>query len=62
MPELLTTEEAAAVLRLSPHTLKKWRRLRTGPEYRKVGRRVVYRVKDLNSYIDAAFERSSWGG
>ena len=50
-PGLLTTEEAAARLRLEPETLEKWRGEGIGPKFIKMGRargsRVVYRISDL---------------
>lgn len=40
---MLTTEEAAAILGLSPDTLKQWRRLDDGPPYYTFGRAIRYR-------------------
>ncbi|WP_234194294.1 helix-turn-helix domain-containing protein [Pseudacidovorax sp. NFM-22] len=51
-PEFLTTEEAAALLRLSPRTLEKQRVLGGGPRFRKFGARVVYARADLRAYAD----------
>ena len=34
-------------------TLAIWRHKGTGPDYVKVGRRVFYLGKDLNTYLDA---------
>lgn len=53
MTELLTTDEAAALLLVAPKTLKNWRSLGSGPAYIKRGRRVAYRVTDLNDWLDA---------
>ena len=52
-PEFLTTDEAAAFLRLSPRTLEKQRVLGGGPRYRKFGARVVYAVDDLRRWADS---------
>lgn len=52
---LLTTPEAAAVLRLAPETLKKWRHMRKGPPFAVIGRGIVYRRSDLDQYIDQQF-------
>ena len=46
----LTNDEAAAFLKLSPRTLEKQRMKGTGPRFRKFGRRVVYSLKDLESW------------
>lgn len=49
----LTNEEAAAYLKLSPHTLNKKRVIGGGPKFRKLGSRVVYAIDDLESWIEA---------
>jgi len=49
---LLTTTEAAEILRISPRTLERLRQTGTGPLYRKIGRRVVYRESDLAGWLD----------
>jgi hypothetical protein len=36
--------------RLSPRTLERWRFQGTGPQYFKVGGRVVYRLEDVEAY------------
>ncbi len=36
--------------RISPRTLERWRWLRCGPAYLKVGHHVVYRVEDVEAY------------
>ena len=41
-PDLLTPEEVAALLRVTPATLTYWRKRKTGPAYVKVGRKVRY--------------------
>lgn len=52
-PEFLTTDEAAALLRLSPRTLEKHRVLGGGPRFRKFGARVVYAMADLRTWADS---------
>jgi predicted DNA-binding transcriptional regulator AlpA len=49
----LSNDEAAHVLKLSPRTLEKFRVIGGGPRYRKLGRRVVYSVQDLETWADA---------
>jgi hypothetical protein len=49
----LDNREAAAFLRLSPRTLEKQRVTGGGPIYRKLGRRVVYAIADLEAWADA---------
>lgn len=49
----LNDREAAKVLGLSPQTLRNWRAMRRGPVYRKLHRRVVYLVADLQAFLEA---------
>lgn len=49
----LTNEEAAAYLKLSPHTLNKKRVIGGGPKFRKLGSRVVYAIDDLENWTEA---------
>ncbi len=45
------TDEAATYLHLQPSTLETWRSARCGPVYVKVGRRVFYRLEDLDRWL-----------
>jgi hypothetical protein len=38
---------------LSPRTLERWRWLKQGPDYVKVGGRVLYRLDDIESFESA---------
>jgi hypothetical protein len=49
--ELLTLEEAAAVLRTPVATLRYWRHLGVGPDGFRLGRRVVYRRADVDRCV-----------
>lgn len=52
-PQLvLTTKEAARVLKLSHRTLEDWRLSGQGPKFRKWGRMVRYHVADIQAFID----------
>lgn len=42
---------------LSPRTLERWRWLKQGPEYLKIGGRVVYRVDDVEAFEAAQVHR-----
>lgn len=35
---------------ISPRTLERWRWLQQGPQYLKIGGRVVYRLDDIEAY------------
>ncbi|MDA0334273.1 MAG: helix-turn-helix domain-containing protein [bacterium] len=49
----LTVDEldAARILCLSPGTLRNWRSMSRGPRFARVGRRIVYRVADLDDWL-----------
>lgn len=49
--ELLTPRETAGFLKVSVHTLAKWRCNKKGPEYMKTGRLVKYNRKALETYL-----------
>lgn len=49
---LLRTEQVAELLQVTPTTLENWRWRRTGPRYLKVGRTVLYRLRDITEYLD----------
>ena len=42
LSDLLTSNEVAAILRISPHTLAVWRLQGSGPPLVKIGRRILY--------------------
>jgi Helix-turn-helix domain len=48
----LTNGEAAVFLKLSPRTLEKMRVIGGGPRFRKFGRRVLYKLGDLEQWAD----------
>lgn len=53
MKHFLDTAEAAELLSLAPGTLQKWRVKGGGPEFRKLGSRVVYPVESLLAWVNA---------
>lgn len=48
----LSNSEAAVFLKLSPRTLEKMRVIGGGPRFRKFGRRVLYKLRDLEQWAD----------
>ena len=58
-PRYLRTPEAARFLGLSGRTLEKHRTYGTGPRYSKLGGRVVYRVEDLQAWVDRGAKAST---
>ena len=55
----LRTPEAGRHLGLSGRTLEKHRTYGTGPRYSKIGGRVVYRVEDLQAWVDRGSKSST---
>jgi hypothetical protein len=49
----LTQTDLARRWRISPRTLERWRYLRFGPNYVKVGGRIVYLLADVEAYENA---------
>ena len=60
-PRYLRTPEAARFVGLSIRTLEKHRIYGTGPRYSKLGGRVVYRIEDLQAWVDGAVRASTSG-
>jgi hypothetical protein len=46
----LSNAEAARFLNLSPRTLEKLRVVGGGPQFRKLGRRVMYTIEELEAW------------
>ncbi len=55
----LRTTEAARILGLSGRTLEKHRTYGTGPEYRKLGGRVVYALEDIHAWAKEGLRQST---
>ena len=58
-PTLLTTEQAAKRLGLSPRTLERYRVSGEGPEFLKIGRWVRYTASKLNRWLEGCARRST---
>lgn len=56
----LNQEEVARRWDISPRTLERWRWLKRGPAYLKVGNHVVYRIEDVEAF-EAEQRRTSAG-
>lgn len=53
--------EVARYLGLPLSTLERWARLRTGPEYLRIGRHTRYRWADVDAWVDAQSRQQSHG-
>ena len=58
-PRYLRTPEAARFVGLSGRTLEKHRTYGTGPRYSKLGGRVVYRLEDLQAWVELGAKAST---
>lgn len=43
---------------ISPRTLERWRWLKQGPRYLKIGGRVVYRLEDIEAFEKAQIKKA----
>lgn len=59
--ELLDEQQAAAMLRVSLRTLRRWRQAGYGPATTRIGRFVRYRRGDVEAWILAQREQPSGG-
>ena len=62
MPDYIrtfTAHEAAKIVGLAPSTLAKLRLNGNGPTYCKLGRRVVYRLTDLEQWLQSRTARDT---
>ena len=53
------THSAAPLLGVKPGTLEVWRCQGKGPRFVKSGSRVVYRLRDINEYLDSRTRKST---
>lgn len=47
----LSSRKAAEFLATTPGVLAVWRSRGDGPPYARIGRKIVYRVRDLNEFL-----------
>jgi predicted DNA-binding transcriptional regulator AlpA len=59
LPRYLRTPDAARIVGLSIRTLEKHRIYGTGPRYSKLGGRVVYKLEDLQSWVERGAKAST---
>jgi DNA-binding transcriptional MerR regulator len=52
MRDLMTSKEAAVYLRISEDTLRRWRCRGLGPKYIRINGRILYRLRDLERFLD----------
>jgi predicted site-specific integrase-resolvase len=59
MGDLMNPSEVAQRIRNTTSTLAYWRHVGKGPKYAKVGRRVVYRREDVESWLAEQFDKAA---
>ena len=62
MEKLLRLPEVAEMTGLPENTLRFWRHQGTGPRSARLGRRVVYRERDVIEWIDEQFDQGEDAG
>lgn len=50
--EIITGEQLASLLHVSPRTVEEWRRTRTGPPWRRMGRHVRYLRREVFAWFE----------
>lgn len=55
----LTPDQVEEIYNIPKQTLANWRSLKVGPPYSKAGRRILYRIKDLEDFLDRHQERTT---
>ena len=55
----LTLSEVAEMLRMPVESVRYWRHIGKGPASFKLGRRVLYAVEDVETFVDAARKASA---
>ena len=53
----LTPKDLATRWSLAPHTLSQWRWSGVGPQYLKIGKRVLYRLIDIEQFEENKLRR-----
>lgn len=59
LPRLLTAEQTAKILGVTPNTLNDWRYQRRHLEFTKFGGKVMYDAADVAAYIDRSKQKVS---
>ena len=59
LEELLTEHDVARITGLSVASARRWRLLRQGPKYLKIGAAVRYKPEDITAWLES---RPSGGG
>ena len=55
---MLTTEELGQYLHQPASTIRYWRHTGTGPRGVKLGRRVLYRLSDVDAWVEARYAKA----
>ena len=50
--QIMTGQQVAELLQVSPRTLEEWRQTRTGPPYRRMGRHVRYLRREVLTWFE----------
>jgi excisionase family DNA binding protein len=56
--QMLTEQQAANLLNVTPAALRRWRRERRGPRFAKLGRLVRYKQADIEEFVQESTKQS----
>ena len=56
-PNFLTPQELAQRWNIASHTLSQWRWNARGPRYLKIGKRILYRLEDIQEFEEKKIRR-----
>lgn len=56
---LICAEDVPQYVPLARQTLARWRHEGRGPRYVKLGRRIAYRVRDLQEFVESSLRSST---
>ena len=59
MKKLITPTEVSELLSISPLTLRKWRWEGKGPQFIKAGSKVLYRIADIENWVNTQTRSST---
>jgi predicted DNA-binding transcriptional regulator AlpA len=57
--DVITTEELAVLTHTTPNTVRYWKHIGKGPKAFKLGKRVVYRREDVETWVNEQYLKAN---
>ena len=51
-PQIMTGEQVAELLQVSPRTIEEWRQTKSGPPFRRMGKHVRYMRREVLTWFE----------